>query len=168
MSVPWVCVSFGLSPDKAACDSWDRDPRSEGTDCSVTRESHAAQKFTKVKSHKKYLKNKLITSWQRSINSAMKWRGRHMWLYVSSRITHESHILFFIAFVCASLSHEVLRWDSVLWTYAWVHDCTKKSFRKSAQLSEESRQLLNMFMFKVFLLFVVVIWSRSLCCGKNG
>lgn len=71
----------------------------------------------------------------------MKWRGRHMWLYVGSRITHESHILFFIPFVCASLSHKVLRWDSVLWTYAWVHDCTKKSFRKSAQLSEESRQL---------------------------
>lgn len=87
------------------------------------------KKVQKSNPTKSISKNKLITSWQHHINSAIKLRERHTWLYISSRITHESRILFFIP-ICASQSHEVLRWDSVLWT--WVHECTKKWFSKIA------------------------------------
>lgn len=125
MCVLWDCVSVGMSPDRAACDSLGTDIPDQTV--SVTRESHTAWKAQKSNPTENISTNKQITSWQRSINLLKKkWCRRKMWLSQKSP--------------CFSFPSFVRHWarrlwvDSVLWTYMQVHDCTKKSFRKSTQL----------------------------------
>lgn len=61
-----------------------------------------------------------------------KWCERQMWLSLKST----ARAISFPSFVC----HWVRRcWvESALWTYTWVHDCTKKSFRKALSWGADS------------------------------